>query len=88
MGQKLVGTGNVSAEMVSLVEIDDFNAMIVTVSTNSTQPPPMLTQTLEEPIATQFAEYSDIIQNVSFVVRNIARFGESSPGYVKMHTYG
>ena len=66
-----------SAEMVSLVEIDDFDVMIVTVNTNSTQPPPILTQTLEEPIATQFAEFSDIIQNVSFVVRNIERFGKS-----------
>ena len=76
VGQKIGGTGNVSAEIVSLVQVEGSNAVIVTVNTNSTQPPAVLTEILTEPITTQFAEYSDIIQNVSFVVERAERFGE------------
>ena len=76
MGQKIGGTGNVSAEIVSLVPVEGSNAVIVTVNTNSTQPPAVLTEILTEPIIVQFAEYSDIIQNISFVVESAERFGE------------
>ena len=76
MGQKIGGTGNVSAEIVSLEQVEGSNEVIVTVNTNSTQLPAVLTQILTEPIIVQFAEYSDIIQNVSFVVERVERFGE------------
>ena len=76
MGQKIGGTGNVSAEIVSLVPVEGSNAVIVTVNTNSTQPPAVLTEILTEPITAQFTEYSDIIQNISFVVERAERFGE------------
>ena len=76
MGQKIGGTGNISAEIVSLVPVEGSNTVIVTVNTNSTQPPAVLTELLTEPIIVQFAEYSDIIQNISFVVERAERFGE------------
>ena len=76
MGQKIGGTGNVSAEIVSLVPVEGSNAVIVTVNTNSTQPPAVLTEILTEPLIVQFVEYSDIIQNISFVGERADRFGE------------
>ena len=77
VGQKIGGTGNISAKIVSLVQVEGSNEVIVTVNTNSTQPPAVLTEILTEPITAQFAEYSDIIQNISFLVQRTERFGES-----------
>ena len=84
VGQKIGGTGNVSAEIVSLVPVEGSNAVIVTVNTNTTLPPAVLTEILTEPITAQFVEYSDIIQNVSFVVQRTERFGELKYFYCKM----
>ena len=73
------------AEIVSMeqVPIEGSSTMniIVTVNTNSTQTPAVLTEILTQPISAQFIEYSDILQSVSFEVQRIIRFG----GYQCMH---
>ena len=76
IGQQLEGTGNVSAEIVSLVRIDNSNDFIVTVNTNSTESPERLTQIVTEPLTEQFEEFSDIIQAISFNVQRTERHGK------------
>ena len=76
VGQQIEGTGNVSAEIVSLVHVNGSNEVIVTINTNSTQRPEILTQILTQPLVAQLEEYSNIIQNVSFNVQNPDRHGK------------
>jgi hypothetical protein len=73
VGQQLRGTGNVTAEIVSLVQVPNSTEFIVTVNTNSTQSPQQLTQIITQPLTEQFEEYSDILQTVSFVVQSTER---------------
>ena len=89
MGQTIGGTGDMLAEIVSMekVAIGGSSAMtiIVTVNTNSTQPPAVLTEMLIQPISAQFVEYSDILQSVSFEVQTIERFGGYQHRYSIQH---
>ena len=77
VGQQLRGTGNVTAEIVSLVQVPDSTEFIVTVNTNSTQSPQQLTQIITQPLTEQFQEYSDILQTVSFIVQSTERHGKT-----------
>ena len=75
IGRQLEGTGNVSAEIVSMVRIANSDNFIVTVNTNSTESPERLTQIVTEPLTEQFEEFSDIIQTISFNVQRTERHG-------------
>ena len=75
VGQQLRGTGNVTAEIVSLVQVPNSTEFIVTVNTNSTQSPQQLTQIITQPLTEQFEEYLDILQTASFTVEKPERYG-------------
>ena len=78
MNQPLPVEGNLTATVYS-VESDgnSSNAIVVTVATNSSQPPTALTPQLIGPLEQMLAEVADINEQVSFIIVTSERHGTS-----------
>ena len=76
MDQRLPVEGNLTATVYSVEHLGDNSSVIViTVATNSSEPPANLTRQLIRPLEQTLEEVADINEQISFVIVTNERHG-------------
>ena len=76
MDQRLPVEGNLTATVYSVEHLGDNSSVIViTVATNSSEPPASLTRQLIHPLEQTLEEVADINEQISFVIVTNERYG-------------
>ena len=76
MDQRLPVEGNLTATVYSVEHLGDNSSVIViTVATNSSEPPAKLTRQLIHPLEQTIEEVTDINEQISFVIVTSERHG-------------
>ena len=79
MNQPLPVEGNLTATVYSVESAaDNSSEIVITISTDSTEPPAALTNQLTQPLQQTLEEVTDINEQISFAIVDTERYGMSN----------
>ena len=80
VSQPLDVEGNYTATVYAVdAAVDNSNDIVITVATDSPEPPSTFTDELIQPLQQMLEEVSDINEHISFMIVSIVRHGKHLP---------